>query len=354
MRAHITTSCRGELDGGSVQDLRIALESKIKRMIDRAQLRTRPAYEVSQGQITTAFEFFDGSHRFTDMNYRFDFEGSSQVDAVRYGEGRLNFANYIPTRTREVFSVSFWIDLGEDLHSDGYLAAMEPVNRIQVRRELPILFHQVMRAKIIGSVTGRVADLQLQTRNLVARNVKWDFGDGKMLIMQSPKHTYATDGVFEVVATVNNDSLIVARAWVDTKSGMIHETKPVSGLVEPEVLPLMPVVVPVAPTVVPVNPAMVELAKNRFEEYLPIRNSMRLVQKLQADASENRVKFGSEREFDSLENLVVAIADPQNVYEYLVFTNQRYVSLFDGREYENLSSFVGEGRRQIWIQHFRR
>lgn len=354
----------GELDGADVANLRIALEAKIKRMIDASEIRVRPAYEMSERNIVAPFEFVQSGHRFTNLQFRFDFESTSQIEQIRFGEGKLNLVNYVPSQSKEVFEVSFWVDLGDDLYNDAYLASFEPINRIQVRREMQVSFQNVMKASIVAQFEQKKVYFQVQGRNLVPRAVSWNFGDGTELLQQNPSHTYADNQIYEVVAVVNHDENIVARAWVDIGKSVIHTRRPPDAPEPVAVRGLVAGPIPAqiaVPAVVPesvgkpeegLNSASkLDIAKTQFAEYIPIRNSRRLIQQLQQDAANSTVTFGSRAEFESLNELVVVIADPMNVYEMLLFLGDKYVSLHSGQEFVDLASFASESRREIWIMH---
>jgi hypothetical protein len=86
-----------------------------------------------------------------------------------------------------------------------------------------------------------------------------------------------------------------------------------------------------------------------INEMRTIQNYPQLEKYLQSNRQAGKIKFGSMRDFINLEGKYVVIFDMDKIYTVLIYTNDKYIDLYNNREYVELSQYF-RGKRQCWVE----
>ncbi|MEX2345744.1 MAG: PKD domain-containing protein [Balneolaceae bacterium] len=406
LASNYNKSIEYSLEGKPVNNLRDELRLKVENYLYSMNIEMTPAYEYAARTLEIPFEAEYQGEPVDGVAYSQSITGSAETKNVRYGKGKIQIVNYFPENRTEITPVSFWIDITDITGSDEMIGALEEVHKIEVTRNLPVDFGNVLQPKIRAYIEGATVYFSIHNPFLNARTAAWDFGDGETGRGLSVEHEYFTQDEYKVEVVVNNDRELADTKYVNMQTAIVHNrpsmmrdnpelasmsenlasakrnqdtagtagvnrqnsngtesrtesenqdepeprgsSEPINRSPEdPETSILLTASGAVqAPES---REARIAIREEIYAELTGYETFRSLVQKIDFMQKRNLIEYGNQDDFHNLEGALVIVADPSRVHEYLHFRNNRFMKVDTGEEVIDLSEEY-EGKYLIWIQ----
>lgn len=344
-------------DGVKTENLQESLRSRIDILLkDEIEVVARPAYLVDEKDLVAPFQILYKGKALDGLLYRFKFQTYSFSNSLKGGKGRLKLPNYTPEFIHEAFNISLYIDISDDINSDQTIKELESLKRLVINRSIKVDFTNVFKFGVEGDFYGTRVDFKLtQINPALVRETRWILGDGEERFTSEPKlsYTYDEPGQYEITVEINGEPSISVKRFVDTKSKRIRVregAKEVVAEIKEQTVEEKQTSAIADMSVKADNPSAVSITLNEaYKEIVDLQTTQGLMTFLSAKKQQGVLNFGKQADFIDSEGALIVVADPEKVYERLIFSNNRFYKVNEGTEVVSLVESY-RGKYLIWIK----
>lgn len=345
------------LDGTQTENLQESMRSRIDAFLkDQVQVLARPAYQIDEKDIVAPFQLVYQEKPLDGLLYQFKFKSYNFTEVLRNGRGRLNLPGYLPEYPAESFTINLFIDITDDLKSDPTIKELEDVKRLSVSKSIQVDFRNIFKYSVEATFYGKRVDFKLANINPnLVREVRWELGDGEERYTSEPSLSYTYDDLnrYELKIELNAEPSLGITRYVDMQEKRIRVNEaarePIAVIqqITPQeestsaIANMSALANSSSPQKVEVNPA--------YKEISEVQTTRGLLTLLSSKKEKGELIFGKQADILDSEGALILVADQENVFERLVFSQNRFYKVDTGTEVVSLTESY-RGKYLIWVK----
>ena len=329
--------------GESTDNISTSLQSRIKDVIGKLEVKTMPAYDIDEVETVVPFEVTFGDKSISGLNFLVSSGSYANSGTVTEYGNLLKLFNFVPEKSKQTLNFKFMPNIEEFAASDPKLAELLPSRYFWIDKNVEIDFSNMYKINIEPTFDEYKVTLMVQPRLAdIVKRVDYDFGDGNSKTEFSHQsgrhlkvtHEYDEKDPFLVRVKINGDDGLVTEKYLDFERKKLRNSPPKN------CKNCSDVTTPITSVVV---------TYPEYSRLLGFSSFPKLFQQLKVLQDRGDITFGKQSDFFDPEGALIIVSDGQKVFDEIIFSKNRFFQIASKEEISSLKEAYGD-KYLVWIK----